>query len=221
MYIAAKCGLWSYNTMKITKILKQGALSALVLSVAVGCASSQQQQEEPAKPAEPAPVAKKDTTCLAELAAAEAARKKAASVGGEWRDTGKIIKKAEAALKAGDGAKCVKLANQARRQGEMGYAQAMAERTKMENSYTVQKGDNLWNISGKDSIYGDPYQWPLIYKANRSQINDADLIYPGQDLSIDRTASDADVDAAIRHAKTRGAWAIGVVEESDKAYLAQ
>jgi nucleoid-associated protein YgaU len=220
MNIAAKCGLWSYNTMKTTNILKHGALSALVLSVAVGCASSQQQQEEPAKPA-PAPVAKKDTTCLDELAAAEAARKKAASVGGEWRDTGKIIKQAKAALKAGDGSKCVALANKARRQGEMGYAQALAERATAANSYTVQTGDNLWDISGKDSIYGDPYQWPLIYKANRSQINDADLIYPGQDLSIDRSASAADVDAAIRHARTRGAWAIGVVEESDKAYLAQ
>ena len=205
--------------MKTTNILKHGALSALVLSVAVGCASTQ--QEEPAKPAKPAPVAKKDTTCLSELAAAEAARKKAASVGGEWRDIGKILKKAKKALKAGDGSKCVKLANKARRQGEIGYAQALAERATAANSYTVQTGDNLWDISGKDSIYGDPYQWPLIYKANRSQINDADLIYPGQDLSIDRASSSADVDAAIRHAKTRGAWAIGVVEESDKAYLAR
>jgi hypothetical protein len=29
------------------------------------------------------------------------------------------------------------------------------------------------------------------------------------------------VDAAVRHAKTRGAWSLGVTEESDKAYLAQ
>ena len=33
---------------------------------------------------------------------AETARKKAASVGGEWRDTGKMIKKAKAAAKNGD-----------------------------------------------------------------------------------------------------------------------
>jgi nucleoid-associated protein YgaU len=220
MYIAAKCSLWSHNTMKTTNILKHGALSALALSVAVGCASTQ--QEEPAKPA-----AKKDTACQSELAAANAARKKAASVGGEWRDIGKILKKAKAALKKGDAATCVKLANKARRQGELGYAQALAERAAAgteaaaADSYSVQKGDNLWNISGKGSIYGDPYQWPLIYKANRDQIKDADLIYPGQDLSIDRAASSADVDAAISHAKTRGAWAIGVVEESDKAYLAK
>ena len=86
--------------------------------------------------------------------------------------------------------------------------------------YTVVKGDSLWAISGKSDIYGDVYQWPLIYKANSDQIEDADLIYPGQALAIERNVSDAEVNAAIKHAKTRGAWAIGVVEESDKAYLA-
>ena len=199
--------------MKTTNILKHGALSALVMSVAVGCASTQ--QEEPA-----APAAKKDNSCVSEMAAANAAKKKAASVGGEWRDIGKILKKAKKALKAGDAATCVKLANKARRQAEIGYAQALAELGRSANSYTVQTGDNLWNISGKSSVYGDPYQWPLIYKANRSQISDADLIHPGQSLSIDRTSSAADVNAAINHAKSRGAWAIGVTEESDKAYLA-
>jgi len=88
-------------------------------------------------------------------------------------------------------------------------------------SYQVVRGDNLWNISGKSEIYGNPYQWPLIYKANRSKIKDADLIYPGQQLDIDRSASTSDVDAAIAHARTRGAWSLGVVEDSDMAYLAR
>lgn len=87
--------------------------------------------------------------------------------------------------------------------------------------YSVERGDSLWRISGKDEIYGNPYQWPLIYKANRDQIKDADLIYPGQQLDIDRAASSADIEAAIHHAKTRGAWSIGVVEASDLAYLAK
>jgi len=30
-----------------------------------------------------------------------------------------------------------------------------------------------------------------------------------------------EIDAAIRHAKTRGPWSLGVVEDSDRAYLAQ
>lgn len=88
-----------------------------------------------------------------------------------------------------------------------------------DDSYTVVRGDHLWGISGRLNIYGDPYQWPLIYRANRDRIEDADLIHPGQVLTIRRGASSADVQAAVRHARTRGAWKIGVVEESDRAYL--
>jgi LysM repeat protein len=92
--------------------------------------------------------------------------------------------------------------------------------TAADTSYTVMRGDCLWNISAMPRIYGNPYQWPLIYKANSSQIKDADLIYPGQTLAIDRSASTSEIQRAINHAKTRGAWSLGVVEESDKAYLA-
>ena len=89
------------------------------------------------------------------------------------------------------------------------------------SSYQVVSGDNLWNISGKSSVYGNPYQWPLIYKANSDQIKDADLIYPGQNLTIENDPSAGDVSAAVQHAKTRGSWSIGVTEASDKAYLGQ
>lgn len=85
--------------------------------------------------------------------------------------------------------------------------------------YTVVRGDSLWAISGKRDIYNNPYQWPLIYKANSDKIDDADLIYPGQEFSIDRNPSAAEVDAAVNHAKTRGAWSLGNVEESDREYL--
>lgn len=89
------------------------------------------------------------------------------------------------------------------------------------DTYEVVKGDNLWNISGKNEIYADPYQWPLIYKANRDTIKDADLIYSGQVLNVDRSASQSDIDAAINHAKTRGAWTLGEQEASDRAYLGE
>jgi LysM repeat protein len=92
---------------------------------------------------------------------------------------------------------------------------------KADDTYNVVRGDHLWGISSKPMIYGNPYQWPLIYKANRNQIADADLIKPGQVFTIDRNASQGDVDAAIHHAKTRGEWKLGVTEESDKRYLAQ
>ena len=87
------------------------------------------------------------------------------------------------------------------------------------DTYEVVNGDNLWNISGKNEIYSDPYQWPLIYKANRDKIKDADLIYSGQTFDIDRSASQSDIDSAINHAKTRGAWTLGEQEASDSAYL--
>ena len=64
-----------------------------------------------------------------------------------------------------------------------------------------------------------PYKWPLIYKANKSKISDADLIYPGQNFDIDQSPSSGEVSAAVNHAKTRGAWSVGAVEASDTAYL--
>ena len=50
--------------------------------------------------------------------------------------------------------------------------------------YSVVKGDNLWNIAKKETIYDDPYMWPRIFRANREQIQDPDLIYPKQVLAV-------------------------------------
>lgn len=86
-------------------------------------------------------------------------------------------------------------------------------------TYSVVRGDSLWGIAASPRIYGNPYQWPLIYKANADTVADADLIEPGQVLNIARGASSNEVDAAVSHAKTRGAWSLGVTEDSDKAYL--
>ena len=85
--------------------------------------------------------------------------------------------------------------------------------------HVVQAGECLWCISEKITIYADPYQWPLIYAAN-PQIKDADLIYPGQELSIRRDMSGDEIVAARNHARTRGAWTLGVVEDSDVQYRA-
>ena len=85
-------------------------------------------------------------------------------------------------------------------------------------NYEVQRGDHLWGIASQPRIYGNPYAWPLIYKANSAKIKDADVIHPGQNFDINRSASSGDVDTAVRHAKTRGAWKLGVTEDSDKTY---
>ena len=108
-------------------------------------------------------------------------------------------------------------------------AQAEADMAASENeaassgvtSYSVVGGDNLWDISGKEDVYANSYQWPLIYKTNRDKIKDADLIYPGQVFDIDQNASSSDIDAAVNHAKTRGAWSVGETEQSDSDYLAR
>lgn len=69
------------------------------------------------------------------IAAAEAARKKAGSVAGEWRDTAKFIKQAKSAAKSKNYAKAVKLANKARSEGELGYKQAVAQKELRMPSY--------------------------------------------------------------------------------------
>jgi len=51
-------------------------------------------------------------------------------------------------------------------------------------NYEVAKGDHLWGIASKDEIYANPYMWPRLYRANREQINDPDMIYPEQVLTV-------------------------------------
>jgi len=63
-------------------------------------------------------------------------------------------------------------------------------------SYTVKKHDTLWAIAGKSSIYGDSFEWPLIYKTNRDKITDPDLIYPDQKLQIEKELPSEDLKAA-------------------------
>jgi len=212
--------------MKIMKMVKFSGLAALVLSVAVGCAGA------PAEPSADQVEADQQEAAEEAIADAKAKLEEAKSMGAAWRDTDKMIKEAEQALADGDSGKAIELANQARRQSENAIAQKQAEEERLgadeaemamgdADTYTVMRGDNLWNISGRSEIYGNPYHWPLIYKANRDKIQDADLIYPGQEFAIDRSASAAEMDAAARHARTRGAWSLGIVEQSDEAYLAQ
>jgi nucleoid-associated protein YgaU len=62
------------------------------------------------------------------IAAAEAARQKAAEVGGEWRDVGKMIKSAETLMGAGEFDKAIEAASAAKFQAEKGYEQALAEK---------------------------------------------------------------------------------------------
>jgi len=53
-----------------------------------------------------------------------------------------------------------------------------------EVNYTVVKGDCLWKIAKKPDFYGNGFAWPVIYKANRDQIKNPNLIYPKQIFKI-------------------------------------
>ena len=68
-----------------------------------------------------------DMSPEAAIAAAKEAQKQANSVGGEWRDTGKMIKKAEKLLKEGKTKEAAKLAQEAEAQGMLGYMQATSQ----------------------------------------------------------------------------------------------
>lgn len=61
-------------------------------------------------------------------------------------------------------------------------------REKKIKSYTVgtwaENRDCLWNIAGKTEIYGDPFQWPKIWQANKGEIRNPDVIFPGQVLTL-------------------------------------
>lgn len=96
--------------------MKKSLLTLLASTVvAVGCAS------QPAAK----PVTSSEVT--AAINAAQASAAQAAKVQNEWRDTGKLIKKAEAAEKAGDYAKALKLADKANQQGQEAAAQHARE----------------------------------------------------------------------------------------------
>jgi hypothetical protein len=90
------------------------------------------------------------------------------------------------------------LSNEATSSAKAGYQQA--------GHYVVKPHDCLWTIAGKTNIYGDPFQWPLLYKANRDLIQDPDLIYPKQKLQVAEGLSQAQIARARQLAENTPAY---------------
>lgn len=66
-------------------------------------------------------------------------------------------------------------------------AEADTEKAAAETkTYKVVSGDSLWNIA--QDQYGDGSKWEIIYEANKEEISDPGLIFPGQELKIPNAA---------------------------------
>lgn len=70
---------------------------------------------------------------------------------------------------------------------QSGSSTSPAKEEQTERTYTVQSGDSLSKIAQRE--YGDAGAWRRIFEANRDQIDDPDLIQPGQELKIPRGES--------------------------------
>ncbi len=88
------------------------AVAAAIISLG-GCASGMKHSEADASAA---------------IAAAVSEEKRASKIGNQWRDTGKMIKKAKKALKDGKYDEAVKIANKAKKQSTNAIAQAESQK---------------------------------------------------------------------------------------------
>jgi LysM repeat protein len=54
-------------------------------------------------------------------------------------------------------------------------------------SYTVVDDDTLWDLAQR--YYSNPFEWRVIWEANRTVVEDPNLIYPGEVLTIPGASS--------------------------------
>jgi tetratricopeptide (TPR) repeat protein len=65
------------------------------------------------------------------------------------------------------------------------------EQTPLPARYVVRawevSRDCLWNIAGRSWVYGNPYRWPILYRANKEKLpdpNNPDIVEPGTIIDI-------------------------------------
>jgi hypothetical protein len=62
--------------------------------------------------------------------------------------------------------------------------------------YVVVPGDSLWKIASKQGVLGDAFHWPLLYRQNRDQIVDPDLIESGEELTFNQAMDSSEIASA-------------------------
>lgn len=66
----------------------------------------------------------------------------------------------------------------------------------MGKEYRVSRGDNLWKIAV--SAYGDGYQWPMVWRANRQKLPEPGLLEIGMKLTIPTLENEGDGKGVIK-----------------------
>ena len=166
-------------------------LSFLLFAVFIGCG--------PKKVPEPV-VDTQEVEAFDAIEMAEEAIMEAETEGADVSEAQELLEEAKTAFSDKDFLLAIVKANNARvsaegaleeiekaRQEALTAAEEEAIRVHVD-TYTVgtwkRDRDCLWNISQKEHIYGDPWKWKKIYRANTDKIRDPDLIYPKQILEI-------------------------------------
>lgn len=96
-----------------------------------------------------------------------------------------------------------------RAEAERAEARRRAERAKYEREqnlplrHTVKRGETLPQIAALPEVYGEASLWPLLYRANRDQIRDPRVLWPGQQLKIPRNLDRSDLGEARRFSSER------------------
>lgn len=86
--------------------------------------------------------------------------------------------------------------------------------------YVVQKGDSLSRIAARKDVYGDPLNWPILYRLNRDKFDkrEAGVDFPDKNLSGGIKLKIITPEEAVANLKKRlrSSWVVNVMSATDK-----
>jgi|ERR1035437_1063650 LysM repeat protein len=86
-------------------------------------------------------------------------------------------------------------------EGQVMDEASQKSKEELPTTYIVEAGDTLATIAEKAAIYGNKYQWPLIFDANKDILDNYRTIQEGQKLIIPRNVSAVEIEAAKQRAQ--------------------